>query len=160
MPLYSTNATDVLIRSDLQNQLGTQAEVKASNADVTNKGIIGLIKGVWQTLLDRLPALSNGAIPVTVAGQGSATTITKTSASITTSSTSLLAANSNRIGFVISNPSSNTANVYIEFAATASATDGLIIPPGYERTQDYPYLGVISVIGSAACSIVVREFVK
>ena len=160
MPLYSTNNSDVLLKTSLESNIGLVTETKATNADTTSKGLVGIVKGLWQTLLDRLPALSNGAIPVTISGTGVASSITRTELSVTTSSQTALATNANRIGWIITNPDTNTNNVYIEFAGTTTITTGLIIPPGYERTPDFPYNGVISIIGEATTTIDIREFVK
>lgn len=160
MPLYSTTDTDLLTRQSIDTNLGTPSQTAASNTSVTDKGLIGLLKGLWQTILDRLPTLTSGSVPVTIAGGGTAQTITKSSVSVTTTSATLLAANANRIGYQITNRASNTATAYIEYASVASATDGLEIPPGWERTQDYAYTGVISVIGSSNHTLIVREFVK
>lgn len=160
MSLYSTNNTDVLLKTSLESNIGIISETKASNADTTSKGLIGILKGLWQTLLDRLPTLSSGAIPVSINGIGAATTITKTIVAVTTSSQILLASNSNRVGFLIVNRYTNTEISYIDFAATATATSGLEVPPGYERNQDYLYTGTISVIGTGNHNITVWEFVK
>ena len=159
MPLYSSSSTDLLLKTSLDTNIGIPTDTAAANASVTNKGLIGLLKGLWQTLLDRLPALSSGAIPV-VATEAIAATITKTTVALTTTSSTVLAANPNRIGWVVTNSISNTATAYLDYGASAILADGMILPPSYERMPDYSAQGQISGIATGPCTIIVREFSK
>lgn len=159
MALYSSNNADLIVRDEIRANVGQPNQTAAANPSATDRGLIGLLKGIWQTLLDRLPTLTSGAIPV-AANQPVAATVTVTTFSVTTASQILLAANANRIGVIIFNPFANTATAFINFGAAATAADGLMIPPGYERHLEIPFNGAIHVIGSSAHSIVVREWVR
>jgi hypothetical protein len=160
MGLYSSSNFDILVRDEIRANLGQPVQAAATNPTVTDRGLIGLTKGVWQTLLDRLPPLSGGALPVTITGSGTISSIPVTTVAVTTASAVLLPANVNRLGILIYNPLTNTANTFINFGATATVAEGLIIPPGYERQPDFNWTGVISVIGSANHSVIVRELVR
>ncbi|WP_375497043.1 hypothetical protein [uncultured Nostoc sp.] len=87
----------------------------------------------------------------------SSTTSTPTTVPAATTSNTILAPNTNRIGMTIWNYS--TANLYIEFGATASTSAFLarISPSGYYELP-FRYTGVISGIWDAANgSALVRE---
>ncbi|MEH1838136.1 MAG: hypothetical protein V7L20_05110 [Nostoc sp.] len=93
---------------------------------------------------------------VTVATPSSSTSTPTTVAAATTSNT-ILAANTNRIGMTIWN--SSTANLYIEFGASASTSAYLAkISAGGYYELPFRYTGVISGIWDAANgSAFVRE---
>jgi hypothetical protein len=85
-------------------------------------------------------------------------TATPTSVASSTTSVSLLASNSNRKGATIWNNS--TANLFVEFGATASATAFTfrLDPQGYVEIP-FGYTGAISGIWSTANgTALVREF--
>jgi hypothetical protein len=91
-------------------------------------------------------ASNQPAIPVIV---GSSTTATLSSVSLTTATQVLLAANTNRKGFIIYNDSLNM--LFVAFAATASTTAfSTKIQAGGEYEPGIDYTGTISGIASAA----------
>lgn len=84
---------------------------------------------------------------------------TSTSVTSATTSATVLAANSNRKGATIWNNS--TANLYIDFDASASTSDfAVIIAAGGYYELPFDYTGVISGIWSAANgNALVRELI-
>lgn len=87
---------------------------------------------------------------------------TVTSIAVTTTSSTLLAANSNRVTYSIYNSGSATAFIR-EGATVTNALYEYAIPPGFYFTPDGAeplYTGIISVIGSGATTLLVGEAVS
>lgn len=88
-------------------------------------------------------------VPTSSAGVAATASISRVAASVT--SVTLLAENANRRRLILYNES--TADLYVKFGATASATSYTVkLGPGdtYESPTDWVYTGVIDGIWSAA----------
>lgn len=91
------------------------------------------------------------ANPMPISGSGTVATATISRVAASATSVTLLAANENRRRVILYNES--TADLYVKFGATASATSYTTkLGPGdtYESPTDWVYTGVIDGIWSAA----------
>lgn len=147
-----TNGTQVTTISGTV-PLPTGAATAANQ--VTQEGTLTTISGQLPAALGQTTAANSlsvvlasnqPAVPVTI---DVSSTGTITSVALSTSTTVLLAANSNRKGFIIYNDSMN--QLFVAFAATASTTAfSTKIQAGGEYEPGIDYTGVISGIASAA----------
>lgn len=143
---FSQNETG--IGSRLDTNLGLIADSPASS-DSANSSLIALIK----RLLSKFPALQSGAIPTINTGTIiSAGTLVRSTPSVTTTSSNILAANANRKRAIIYNPLSSTSTIYLAFSSTALASD-IPLTPGnaWIETPDsgVVHLGVFSAISAS-----------
>lgn len=88
-------------------------------------------------------------------------TATATTYSATSTAGTALAANANRRRVSILNPASNTATVFIGFAAAVTAATGIPLAPGQIFVDESPcHTGLISAItASGTAAIAVTEWV-
>lgn len=130
------------IRISLDNQINT-----AINDNNFN--------GIGSTLVTRA-AIAN--IQQTSTSVSVITSVSETTASITTASSTILAANPNRKEALIIN--TGTVDVFLSRGGTAVAGRGIVLKAGgsaYEINNSNLYKGAINAIASSATSLLVSE---
>lgn len=148
---------------NLLNLLGAQAD-SAAGSDTATASLMALLKRGLQTetsILNKLPTLVSGNMPVTVMNGSSAGTVTKSTKSITTTSSSILDTNTSRKRSLFVNLPSAITTVYFSFTGTALATD-LPLPPGigWLEAFDVIHTGAFSgIVPSGTGSLLVWEWV-
>jgi hypothetical protein len=124
--------------------IGSTADAPAANGN-TNQTEISLLKGLLNTLL---AGLTTTGVKATAA--------TNVSVAVSTTSATLLAANTARKGATIENIGSIL--VYITLGATATTTNKTVtLKQGAYYEVPYNYSGVISAIGAASTTVSVTE---
>jgi hypothetical protein len=143
--LHNGQLVPVAVDADGKVLIGATIDAQISDIEIANDS--GNPVPVLGPLTDT--QLRAAAVPTKTAGAAATATISRVAASA--ASVSLLAANENRRRVILYNES--TADLYVKFGATASATSYTTkLGPGdtYESPTDWVYTGVIDGIWSAA----------
>ncbi len=150
-----TNASTAANQSSQIAALGTTADTAYPGTGTAS--IIGALKGLYNATLAPLATGSNVIGSTTLRATG-----TNRSASVTTTASTLMAANTGRQGWKIKNDC--TVAVVINFDATATAAAGsgnMQIPAGGYMSNEPGFVetGPLSVIAaSGTCALTAREY--